>query len=459
MLFLKFSFSIFTMLISGWIILKLFFHPKERLSFGEIIILSFGIGTGFVGLLIFFLSFIVRFLNINYFLLVEVLLFIFAFLKLKNKLFSWESPSVQPKIIYSPIVIFLASVIIWEIAYVLLDSLSLPFTAWDAWAQWGFKSKMFFIEKTFPPHPWAELPWFNADHLEHPLLIPFLETYIYLFLGKIHEPLIKVFCSFYYFGTIALFYFHLKRQFNINFALASCFCLATIPNFLRMASSGYMEVPLIFYVSVGILYIWKYLKEKDDAFLLLGSLFMGLGAWVKNEGFGFWLTLLLSCILLSLLLKLNINKKRFLSRVSFIPLLVYSPWLIFQQILGLKAEYFGGSFKDLMHLAKENFLFILAAWVRNGFDLGQWNILWFVFILVAIWFLIKPREKLAMFFLFIIIIQTAFYITIFVRWPPGLGDMRVRIFQTVDRLILHVAPLALFFVCQQLGKNGQPNKS
>jgi hypothetical protein len=453
MLFLRFAFSIFTILFSGWIIIKLIFHPKEKLPLGEIIILSFGIGTGFVGLAIFSLSFIVRFLNINYFLLVEALLFIFAFLKLKNNLFRREGPVRQQKINYTPLAILLASIIIWEIAYVLLDSLSLPFTAWDAWAQWGYRAKMLYIEKTFPFHPWAELPWFNASHLDSPVLIPFLEAYIYFFLKEVYEPLVRVFCSFYYIGIIALFYYHLRKQFNISFALGSCFCLATIPNFLRMASSGYMEVPLIFYITAGILYIWKYLKEKDNSFLLLGSLFMGLGTWVKREGLSIWAALFLSSVMICLLLRPNINKKRFLFVISFIPLLIYSPWFIFLNFLGLKAPYFKTPFQDLVNLAKERLPLILSTWSRNLSDIRQWNILWIVFILSAIWFLIKRSEKLKSFFLFIIIFQTVFDFIIFIMFPANLlGDIRVRILQCVDRLILDVAPIALFFICQQLGE-------
>jgi len=453
MIFLKFTFSIFTIIISGWVILKLLFHPKESLPFGEIVILSFGIGTGFVGLAIFFLSFIVDFININYLLLIEVLLFIFAFFKLKNNLFSWPNLPRKQKSTYLPITIFFISILIWEITYVFLDSLSLPFTAWDAWAQWGCRAKMFFIEKTFPFHPWTELPWLTAGHFDSPLLVPFLEAYIYFFLRQIHEPLVRVFCSFYYIGTIALFYYHLKKQFNINFVLASCFCLATMPNFLHMASIGYMEVPLIFYVTGGILYIWRYLKEKDNSFLLLGSLFMGLGTWVKSEGLSFWVALFLSCILICLLLKLNINKRRFLSTVSSVPLLIYSPWLIFLYIMGIKTDLFETPFKDLINLAKERLPLILTTWIKNGSDLRQWNILWVVFILSVIWFLIRPHEKRAMFFLFIIIFQTFFYFIIFIMWPSSLlGDIRVRILQAVDRLILGVAPMALFFICQQLGK-------
>jgi uncharacterized membrane protein len=159
MLFLKFIFSIFSILITGYIILRLLFHPKERLPFGEIIILAFGIGVGFIGLETFFLSFTKYPLNINYLLLFQFILFIIAILKFKKDFFYQPKSYIKEKITYSPLALLLLLIILWEIMYVFLEAFSLPFTAWDAWGNWGFKAKIIFSEKTFPFKLWTELPW------------------------------------------------------------------------------------------------------------------------------------------------------------------------------------------------------------------------------------------------------------------------------------------------------------
>ena len=462
MLFLRFIFSIFSILITGYIILKLFFHPKERLPFGEIIILAFGIGVGFAGLETLFLSFTKYPLNTGYLLSFQFMLLVIAIFKFKKSFFYWKKSYTDEKVTYSPLALFFLLIILWEIIYIFLEAFSLPFTAWDAWGNWGFKAKIIFSEKTFPLKLWTELPWIkHPAHLDYPLLIPFTEAYIYFFLGQVHDAFAKLFCSFYYLGIISLFYYHLKKRFNINFVLVSCFCLATIPNILMMAPTGYMEMALIFYITGGIFYIWRYLEEKDISFLSLGSIFIGLGMWTKNEGFSLWLTLFLSSLLMCLLFRLNIDKKRLLISVLFIPLLIFSPWIIFKYIFGLKAEFFASSLqnlvKDLPILLRERMPLIFNILIKNCLDFKKWNILWFGFVFTLIWFLIKPYKKLSMFFIFIIILQIIFDFVIYIIWPVNLFELELHIFNSVDRLLVDIAPLALFFICQQLGKRFDKN--
>lgn len=462
MIFLRFTFCIFSILINGYIILKLFFYPKEKLSFGENIILSFGIGVGFVGLETFFLSFTKIPLSIGYLLLFQILLFIFIAAKFKKIPFGmtceknfldWQQPYKQQNITFSLLVVFFLLIILWEFFYVFLEAFSFPFTAWDAWGNWGFKAKIFFTEKTFPFKLWTELPWIrHPNHLDCPLLIPFAEAYIYFFLGQVHDSFAKVFCSFYYVGIIALFYYHLKKRFNISFVLGSCFCLATIPNLLMLAPIGYVEIPLTFYITCGTLYVWRYLEEKDNAFLLLGSLFIGLGTWTKNEGLSLWIALFLSCLIICLSFKLNINKKGFLSIVLFMPLLIHSPWFLFKHRFGIKSYYFQSPLQGFLNLAQQRLPLVLNIWIRNCLNTQKWNIFWIVFIFSLLWFLFRPHKKLSVFPLSIIIFQIIFYFIIYIIWPTTMSDIELQILNSVDRLPVHIAPLALLFICQQLGK-------
>jgi len=453
MIFLRFIFCIFSILITGYTILRLFFHPKERLPLGEVIVLAFGIGTGFVSLETFFLSFTKILLSAGYLLLFQLILFVIAIFKFKKYFFYWRKSYTDEKLTYSPLTLFFLLIILWEIIYVFLDAFRLPFTAWDAWGHWGFQAKIFFLEKTFPFQLWTQLPWIkHPNHLGSPLLIPFLEAYIYFFLGQVHEPLVKVFCSFYYVCIIVLFYYQLRRQFLDKFVLGSCLCLATIPNLINQAPIGYMDIPLTFYITCGILYIWRYLQEKDRSFLLLGSIFIGLSMWTKNEGFSLWLALFLSCILICLWFKLNINKRGFLFTVLFIPLLIYFPWLIFKYSLGIKVGYFQSSLNEFFGLAKQRLPLILDIWIRNCLNTQKWNIFWFSFIFSLLWFFVKPYKKISIFLFFIVVFQLIFYFIIYIIWPITMSDIELQILNSVDRLPLHIIPVALLFICQQLGE-------
>ena len=461
MLFLRFIFSIFSILITGYIILKLFFHPKERLPFGEIIILAFGIGVGFAGLETLFLSFTKYPLNTGYLLSFQFMLLVIAIFKFKKSFFYWEKSYTDEKVTYSPLALFFLLIILWEIIYIFLEAFSLPFTAWDAWGNWGFKAKIIFSEKSFPYKLWTQLPWIkHPAHLDYPLLIPFAEAYVYLFLGQAYDPLAKVFCSLYYLGLIVLFYYYLKKQFNSNFALGGAFCLASIPNLLMISPTGYMEPALIFYVTVGILYIKRYLKEKDNCLILLGTLFIGLGMLTKNEGLSLWLALFFSSLLLALLFKLNVNKKKFIIFILFIPLLIYSPWFIFKHIFMLKPEFFTTPFlitlKNIFILVQQRLPLIFNILIKNIFDLQKWNVLWIYFLLSIIWFLFKGLKNTYTFFLLsIIILQIIFDFIIYVIWPVNIFELNLHILNSIDRLLTDISPLSLLFIYEVIGERWQ----
>ncbi|MDD5027494.1 MAG: glycosyltransferase family 39 protein [Candidatus Omnitrophica bacterium] len=453
MLLLKFVLAVLSIIITGYAGLRLFTGPKKELPLGEILCLAFGMGVGFVGLEAFFLTLFKQPLGLNYFLSFQAAFIIFVALKVKKSFFcccfaSWH----KQKISYSPLAVLLLTIIAWEIVYVFLKASSLPFSAlnWDAWASWGFKAKIFFQERAFPVQFCVGFPGFA--HPGYPVLMPFAETYVYLFLGQIHEPLVKLFCSFFYAAIIILFYYQLKRQFEVEFALSGCLVLATIPNLVNMASTAYMDVPLAFYITAGVLYIWRYLKEKDDFYLKLGTFFIGLGMWVKNEGFSFWVALILSCLFICLLFNPGINKKKFLSAVVFLPALIYLPWVLFKVYFKLGVTYFQGPVRNLPDLIKQRLPLAAEIWIRYGLDIGRWNIFWVGFIIALLWFFVRPREKLAWFLLLIVIFQLVFYFIIYMIWPISLPDLELQIFNSAGRLPLQLVTVVLFFICLQAGE-------
>jgi 4-amino-4-deoxy-L-arabinose transferase-like glycosyltransferase len=450
MLLFKFTLAVLSIIITGYAVFRLFPGFKKELPPGEVLCLSFGLGVGCVGLGAFLLALFKCPLSLSSLVFFQAALVIFAALKLKKSFFCHCNASwYKQKISCSPLATLLLAIIVWEIVYVFLKASSLPFNAWDAWASWGFKAKVFFQERAFSARYCAGFPGF--PHPDYPVLIPFVETYIYFFLGKIDEALIKLFCSFFYAATISLFYYQLRKQFKVEFALGGCLVLATIPNLVNAASTAYVDVPLAFYITAGILYVWRYLKENDNFFLSLGVIFTGLGMWVKNEGFGFWAALVLACLLIYRLIKPEIDKKKFLSVIVLIPALIYLPWFLFKHYFGLGVTYFQGTSGNLGDLIKERLPLALNIWIGRGLDTGRWNIFWLGFIIALAWFLIRPREKLAWFFLLVIIFQLGFYFTVYIIWPISLPDLELQIFNSVDRLPLQLITLVLFFICLQMG--------
>ncbi|MFH1692427.1 MAG: glycosyltransferase family 39 protein [Candidatus Omnitrophota bacterium] len=459
MIFLKFILCLSNFLLFGFFLMKLAIYPRQQfaqLGFIEKAVLSFGLGTGFVGLGTLLLSFS-HTLDLYVLLAYQVLVLAVCYVLYRIRHKTADDVIVlvpkKQKSAISLIVIFFSLLIAWEVFYIFSEAACLPFVAWDAWGNWGMKAKMIYFEKSFPYKLWTQLPWMrHPDHLEYPLLMPYLEVYTYLFLGKIYEPLAKLFCSQYYLGLLALFFVHLRKDFSDTFALGACFCLATVPTIVDVAYSGYMDIALVFFVSAGVLYVWRYMRAQNNVDLLVGSLFVGLGTWVKNEGLSFWIALFFSCVALCLFRSLKVDKKRLLCSIFFIPLVIYLPWAIFKHRFAIEIGCLNNSLENIIPSIGHRLMIMFNAGKMSCFNPGQWNIFWFVFILSVVKFLIKPKDKFLAFFLFILFFQLMFYAVVFIVWPVSNQTIDLYIFSAMERLPLQTLPLALFFMCQQAGK-------
>ncbi len=467
MVFLKFILYIVNILFFGYLIVKFVIYPANRsfqVSFSERAVLSFGLGSGFIGLEALLLSFsgpihLLKLLSYQ----AWAVVMLYAFFKIKNRHcgnlagLSAHNPHLNchgRKNSFSFVFLFFFLLCAWETFYIFSEAACLPFLAWDAWGNWGLKAKIIYFEKSFPFKIWTQLPWMrHPDHLEYPLLIPFLEAYLYFFIGKIYEPLAKLFCSFYYVGLIMLFFNQLKRDFSDKFTWAACFCLATVPTIVSVAYSGYMDVVLTFFMTAGGLYIWRYVREGEDVYLLAGSLFTGLSMWVKNEGLSFWAALFLASIVICFFKGVKIDRKKFLPAIFFIPLVIYLPWVIFKHRLGIEIGCLDNSLGNFAPSIAQRLVIMFHAYRASYFNVGQWNIFWFVFVVYLAWFLISPKDKRLFFFVFIIFFQLIFYAIVFIVWPVSNQTIELYIFSAMERLPLHMLPLALFFVCQQAGRS------
>lgn len=449
MLLIKFIIAILTVLFSGHIILKLLCFKKYNLF--ESIALSFGLGAGFIGIVMFFLSLVgISFSARLVILPVLVLLFIYSH-KFKtnfSQIMNWRK-SFRCRYNFSFFESILTAFIIFEIIHTLLNAGSLPFVAWDAWCTWGFKAKMLFIDGTFNFKEWLRSP--NIPHLNYPLLLPLQEAYIYIFLGKIYEPFTRIFCFFYFAGFISLFYGYLCREFSRKLSLIICFILSTTPILLKESVSGYADIPLAFYVFLSVINLRHYLNKNENSRLWLSVVFLGFGMWMKNEGFSFWLAIVLSLILVILTApKLFKQKTKLILANIFVPLFIFSPWIILRIILNIKNEIPFKPINTILQLINERLFIILKILFFALVKTDLWNIFWFVF-LFSIILLILYKKNIEFFLCFVILFQSVFFLGVFILGPSTLGEMIEWCKSSIHRPLLQIYPIVLFFIAQCLG--------
>ncbi len=448
-MFIKFIFAISTYFITGYLIIKLINFKKGNVF--ENIALSFGLGSGFIAITMFFLSICGITFTIATIILPQLILLLgyvhkfqvgfaqFASINNRKIGFKWD---------FSILEVVLTSFILFELFYVLFDAGSSPFLAWDAWGSWGFKAKALFINRYFYYKDWIQSP--NTPHMNYSIFFPLQEAYIYIFLNKIHESFARIFCAFYFIGLISLFYGYLRLEFSRVFSLAFCFFLSTTPILLSEASNGYADVPLSFYISLSVINLYYYLKYSDYSRLWLSCIFFGFSMWMKNEGTSFWIATIISLILvMAIEFRLFMKKTKTLLILVLIPWLIFSPWIIFRLMLNIKNEYLSPPINKIIALLSERLFLILKALISEIFRIGHWNISWIVFLFLILIILVKNKSfKKELFLLFVIFFQTLFFVFVYIFSPYTSAEMIQWCAESLHRPLLQFYTIALFFIAQ-----------
>ena len=156
--------------------------------------------------------------------------------------------------------------------------------SFDSIGNFAFKAKMFFMERSIPYELFLNKS-IDIQHPDYPLFIPLSETWIYMFLGKWNDLMVKALFPMFFVALLIIFYFALKRVIGKRLALISAFFLATIPHFLNYATIGYADFALAMFYSASFLYLFLWISDRrENKYLFLAGCLSILAVWTKNEG-------------------------------------------------------------------------------------------------------------------------------------------------------------------------------
>ncbi len=317
--------------------------------------------------------------------------------------------------------------------YCYLRIMSFPVNTNDALSYWSFYSKVFFHEKTIYSDALT-----NEDRVlrakNYPLFVSLTETYLCYFFNSFDDKKIKFLFFLYYFSFLGLYYYRLKNYVNDKIAFIFSFLLFSLPPLVREEtggiSSAMVDVPLAFFSTISLMYLYEFLVSKKNSFLLLSIFFISASIFIKNEGIAIYFVMAAS------LLIFGWRKKKLLIKCkSFFlyPFLINIPWLYFKYFVAVPIRTYKGlelhSFTDLF--------LILANIIRNWAGLINWGLIWIIFFLL--FFLIRAMEENDRFVLLFIIFQFASYLIALMIIPWDYVSAL-----PIDRLSIHLLPEVLF---------------
>jgi hypothetical protein len=384
--------------------------------------------------------------------------------KLKSK-FSDKSINIFNKIVFSILLFFTT----FNFLVVLFFALLFPIRFWDAISCWSLKGRAFFIDRSIIPFYTSHQ--YQFSHLSYPLYLPLTQTWIYLWLGRINENLVKIIFPIFYLSVLFIFYYLFRKRFNKIITMALVFVFSALP---VVMDHGYIEYTnllysIIFAMAVFFFFISLTLKSTGGKerfnYLMLAAIFFTILAYIRSEGLLFLILFMVINFIIHivLLIKKPQNSIKTFYKDSLINILVpiflsfllMLPWIILKIRLNIPvfstewvpvlqngitgsnafniAEASGSLSSELLFSSFDS----IRAFLGSSYGV-MWIILLFIFIFNV--------KKLVLEFKWIFFIFIIFgFITLFF----SLGLVEDFNWST-DRYILHILPLTYLWIFYNL---------
>ena len=161
-----------------------------------------------------------------------------------------------------------------------------PIRFWDAIACWSLKAKAFFIDSDiftfFTRHG------YDFSHNSYPLYVSLLQCWIYIWIGKVDENLVKIIFPLFYLSGLFVLYHFFRKKLNQLLSILLVFIFSVIP---IIADHGYIEYTnllfsIVLVLAVYFLYLYR-TKRRIASYIILSAVFFALLANIRSEGLVF----------------------------------------------------------------------------------------------------------------------------------------------------------------------------
>jgi len=441
---------VFPMML-GYIALSLI-SKKGDLYPLEILALAYAMGVGFLTFIMFIIGWMLIPFNVSYILIASLAVFLcplFICIKYKRFLslnFRETFNSMRGLKWFEVLLFFIIALRIF-LSY--FQALIKPVQEIDSLTYRMMEAKIFFIEKGLSLN--QPLGYFIGPtaHKHYPLNISLFSSWIYASLGAWNDHLVKIIFPTFLLAFAIVFFYAIRRITSRPASLFSTYLLLSLPFLIYHSSTSYIDAVVGFYYFTSFIFLLLFIRKGDISYFIISALLAGICTWTKNDG----LPLILSNLIVLFVYQAFIKKdsflliaSRFMQYLSGI-LLFQLPWSAFKFIFRDKIPV-PAEIPNFSHIFDyySRIPVILEFYYKKTLFYGNWNIAWFVLILVLLMTVLRRRlvwENI--FVLFAIIWGMISFGSVYClssnSWP-GLLDGTVQ-----NRNFLTFTALVVYFIC------------
>lgn len=448
--YLKLIFALLIPIVVGLLFVSLISPKKEQLSPLERLSLAFLIGTGIITLEMLVLGiFKIKFTVLNIMLASAIISSYPASVLIRNKNSLLDIHALFGIQKFKWHELAFLSIILLRIIFVFFESLIKPVIGVDAFANWSFRAKVFFIDGGLALYPGKSF-FLGGGAAFYPLNIPLLETWLFTALGYWNDLLVKIIFPMFFACLLILLYCSIRRYYSRTAALLSTYLLSSLPLLIHHSTIEYADFPLCVYFTCSILFMLIYFESRDNNYLYISAILSGIGSWTKSEGMPLFFIILFIIFLYHLISKRDTRESaRNLLAYFLLAMIFKAPWSIFNIMLNIPKNVYQNIeyYKVIDNLYR---IPVIIEYFYNKFLFyGNWNISWFVFaviLILSLKYITRTRQLFSLLTIFLCIGAFAFmyYLTPNYAW---LLDGT-----TLNRNTLIIMPIIIYFISINVGE-------
>ncbi len=311
---------------------------------------------------------------------------------------------------------------------------------WDGRYIWAFKAKAMFADGTLDREAFSNLARYRYTHVDYPLAVPAAQAWLYQVMGQVDERRAKLVGIVCWAGIAAVLACYLRRWMTLPWALGVTLLTCQIPVLAYHAGGGGADVPQALYFLGGGLLLADWAERRRPADAALSMVMFGAGSLVKPEGLsmaiGAALVFAITC-----LPRDRAPRPRLLAAAASALLLAHLPWALLRARWAIPSPQLTRMhLRPLPELA-ERLGAIAASLFRHALTWPAWELSWVFVALGLLAWVAWARGRAALAVLWgLLVWQLAIYVAIYATSPY---DITWHISTSLDRLLIHLAPLAM----------------
>ena len=315
---------------------------------------------------------------------------------------------------------------------------------WDGLLNWEIKARIAFLSGGAIPLSFFSDPTRPWTHPEYPLLLPLTEAWIYSWIGRADQGIIKILFPVFFAAALGLLYRGVShfgsRPAQLWLALA---LLATAKLILvgeGAVASGYADFPMAVFYLAAVALLLEFFEDNDVSATRLFGLLAGLLCWVKSEGAILW-----ACLVAIALIKF-IQRREWRGVIAAVlpGLVLLIGWRVF---LLLAKPSTGREFLPVTPSTLWDNLWrapqIALAVLQELLRWRRWGILWIAAAAVTAFLILNRQRKHLLILPATLILPILLYasVYIFTTW-----NFLVHMDNSFPRLLTHVSLAAVLMV-------------